>query len=121
MYTALAFVALTLGNLTTAPTFHSDYLAAKAQVATAGKPMAVFVSSGKAGWESVVREGGFDPAVTKILSEKFVCLYVDASTPTGKSLAAAFQVGDRGVVLSDRTGTKQAYSAAGAVSQTELS
>jgi hypothetical protein len=119
MYTAMAMVALTLGNLTTNPTWLDDYSAAQAKVTVAGKPMAVFVGSGKAGWEAAVREG-FDPAVSKLLAEKFVCLYVDASTAKGKKVADAFQVGDRGVVLSDRTGKTQAYSAAGTVSRAEL-
>ena len=120
MYTAMAFVALTMGTLSTNPTFLDDYRAAQAKVTVAGKPMAVFVGSGKAGWESVIREGGFDPAATKLLAEKFVCLYVDSSTPAGKSLASAFQVGDRGVVLSDRIGLTQVYSAVGTVSRAEL-
>ena len=64
---------------------------------------------------------GFDPAVSKLLADKFVCLYVDSTTAKGRALAAAFQVGDRGVVLSDRTGKTQAYSAAGTISRAELS
>ena len=120
MYTAMALVALTMGNLTNSPTWLDDYRTAQVQVTVAGKPMAVFVGSGKTGPGAVIRDG-FDPAVTKLLAEKFVCLYVDASTPTGKTLASAFQVGDRGVVLSDRTGLTQAYSASGTISRAELS
>lgn len=120
MHTAMALVALTLGNLSSSPTWLDDYPAAQAKVSVAGKPMAVFVGSGKAGWESAVRDG-FDPAVSKLLAQKFVCLYVDASTAKGRTLASAFQVGDQGVVLSDRTGLTQAYSASGMVSRAELS
>jgi hypothetical protein len=119
MFTAMAMVAL-LGNLPNNAGWLEDYSAAQAKVTVAGKPMAVFVGSGKAGWESAVRDG-FDPAVSRLLAEKFVCLYVDASTDKGRTLAAAFQVGNRGVVLSDRTGRTQAYSAAGTISRTELS
>jgi hypothetical protein len=119
MYTAMALVALTVGNLTTNPTWLDDYSAAQAKVTVAGKPMAVFVGTGRAGWEAAVRDG-LDPSVSKMLAEKFVCLYVDSSTAKGKTLAAAFQVGDRGVVLSDRTGQTQAYSAAGTISRSEL-
>lgn len=120
MYTAMALVALTLGNVPSSPTWLDDYSAAQAKVSVARKPMAVFIGSGKAGWESAVRDG-FDPAVSKMLAEKFVCLYVDSSTTRGRVLAAAFQVGDRGVVLSDQTGLTQAYSAAGTISRAELS
>jgi hypothetical protein len=119
MYTAMALVALTTGNLTTNPAWLDDYSAAQAKVTVAGKPMAVFVGTGKAGWEAAVRDG-FDPSVSNLLAEKFVCLYVDASTPKGKTLAANLQVGDRGIVLSDRTGKTQAYSAAGTISRAEL-
>jgi hypothetical protein len=119
MYTAMALVALTMGNLTTNPAWLVDYSAAQAKVTVAGKPMAVFVGTGKAGWEAAVRDG-FDPSVSKLLAEKFVCLYVDASTAKGKALAANLQVGDRGIVLSDRTGRTQAYSAAGTISRIEL-
>jgi hypothetical protein len=118
MYTALAVVALMVGNLS-GPNWLDDYKAAQAQVSVAGKPMAVFVGSGQAGYQSAIRDG-FDPAISKLLAEKFVCLYVDASTAKGKSLGAALQVGDRGVVLSDRTGRTQAYSAAGTITRAEL-
>src|SRR5437763_9575547 len=115
MYTALALVALTVGNLSSSPLWLHDYKAAQAQVSSAHKPMAVFVGSGQAGYQSAVRDG-FDPAISKLLAEKFVCLYVDTSTAQGKKLATAFQVGARGVVLSDRTGLTQSYSAAGTIS-----
>src|SRR3954453_3675165 len=116
MYTAMALVALTLGNLPNNPSWLDDYSAAQAKVTVAGKPMAVFVGTGKAGWEAAVRDG-FDPSVSKMLAEKFVCLYVDASTAKGKTLAATLQVGSRGVVLTDRTGQTQAYSAAGTINR----
>src|SRR5689334_11190755 len=108
MYTAMALVALTVGSLSGTPAWQKDYKAAQALVNAAGKPMAVFVGSGKTGYESAVRDG-FDPAVSKLLAEKFVCLYVDTATDKGKVLAAALQVGDRGVVVSDRTGKAQVY------------
>jgi hypothetical protein len=120
MYTAMALVALTMGNLTSSPKWLDDYRAAQAQVTVAGKPMAVFVGSGKDGQVAAIRDG-FDPAVSRLLAEKFVCLYVDRSTPAGQKLAAALQVGDRGIVLSDRTGLTQAYSASGTISRAELS
>jgi hypothetical protein len=120
MYTAMALVALTMGNLTTSPKWLDDYRAAQAQVTVAGKPMAVFVGTGKDGHVAAIRDG-FDPAVSRLLAEKFVCLYVDRSTPAGQKLAGAFQVGDRGIVLSDRTGLTQAYSVSGTISRAELS
>jgi hypothetical protein len=80
--------------------------------------MAVFVGNGKTGWEGVIA-GGLDPAVSKLLSEKFVCLYVDTTTTRGRGLATALQVGERGLVISDKAGSTQAYSANGTVSAVE--
>jgi hypothetical protein len=117
MYTTMAFVALTLGNLSGTANWQNDYRAAMQQVSASGKPMIVFV--GQSGPQSVVREGAFSPQVSKLLSEKFVCLYVDTSKASGQSLAQAFQV-NKGIVISDRTGASQAFSLAGDVSGAEL-
>jgi hypothetical protein len=122
MFTTLAVVALsglTAGKVAPAPVWLDDYRVAQTHVSEAGKPMAVFVGNGKASWESVIRDG-FDPATTKMLSEKFVCLYVDTTTTGGRALAGALQVGDRGLVISDKSGRAQAYSANGTVSASEL-
>ena len=118
MYTTMAFVALTLGNLSGAANWQNDYRSAVQQVSASGKPMIVFV--GQSGPQSVVREGAFSPQVSKLLSEKFVCLYVDTSKASGQSLAQAFQV-TKGVIISDKTGFTQAFSLAGEVSAAELS
>jgi hypothetical protein len=118
MYTTMAFVALTLGNLSTAPAWQNDYRTAQREVSATGKPMVVFVGAGKA--DSVVREGAFSPEMNRVLSQKFVCLYVDTSKPAGQELAKAFQI-TKGVVISDRTGTKQAFSLAGEINSVELS
>ena len=121
MYTTIALFALTAsvttGNLAPAPTWQTDYRTAQATVTSAGKPMAIFIANGT-GWESVVKDG-IDAGTKKVLAEKFVCLSVDASTVQGRSLAQAFQVG-RGLVISDRTGTVQAYSIAGELTKAEL-
>ena len=51
--------------------------------------------------ESVVREGSFDPAVTKLLASKFVCVYVDTNTVSGRTLADSLQIASQGIVISD--------------------
>jgi hypothetical protein len=123
MYTAMAVVALTLsvtsGNISPAPTWLDDYQVAQARVADAGKPMVVVIGSGQAGWQDAVRGGGFDPAVAKLLADKFVCLYADTATAKGRQLANALQV-RQGVVISDKSGRNQAFNASGTVSRTEL-
>ena len=115
MSTTMAVIALTgvMGGNVSGPVWLDDYRVAQARVTATGKPMVVFVGTGKAGWESVVREGGFESALTTLLSDKFVCLYVDANTSSGRSLADEFQVGTRGLIISDKSGRTQAYSASG--------
>jgi hypothetical protein len=124
MYTLMAVVALTTSvstaTLSQNPTWLKDYSAARDRVTTAGKPMAVFLGSGQDGWGSVVRDGTFDPALNKLLADKFICLYVDTTTAAGRSLAGAFEVAGRGLVISDRKGDSQAYSLSGDLTKSEL-
>ena len=124
MYTLMAVVALTTSvstaTLSPNPTWLDDYNAARARVAVAGKPMAVFVGSGQEGRGSVVRDGAIDPVLNKFLADKFICLYVDTTTAAGRSLAGAFEVAGRGLVISDRKGTSQAYSLSGDLTKAEL-
>jgi hypothetical protein len=123
MHTAMALVVLTLGattgNVSGTPAWLDDYQVAQTRVADAGKPMVVVIGSGQAGWQEVVRGGGFDPAVAQVLADKFVCLYADTTTAKGRQLADALKV-RQGVVISDKSGRHQAFSASGTVSRTEL-
>jgi hypothetical protein len=124
MYTLMAVVALTTSvstaTLSQNPTWLNDYGAARDRVAKVGKPMAVFLGNGQDGWGSVVRDGTFDPALNKLLADKFICLYVDTTTAAGRALAGAFEVAGRGLVISDRKGTSQAYSLSGDLTKAEL-
>jgi hypothetical protein len=117
MYTTMAFVALAMGNLSTAPTWQNDYRTATAQVSASGKPMVVFV--GQTGPESVIREGAFSPEMNRLLAQKFVCVYVNTNKTEGQALAQAFQI-TKGVIISDATGTSQAFSLAGDISAAEF-
>jgi hypothetical protein len=124
MYTFMAVVALTTSittaNLSPTPTWLNDYGTAQQRVAAIGKPMAVFVGNGQEGWGNVVKDGPLNPALNRLLAEKFVCLYVDTATTTGRALASSFEVATRGLIISDRKGTSQAYSLSGALSKAEL-
>ena len=123
MNVMMVVLALTAGLTTTkdsAPQWLNDYRAAQLRVAEVGKPMAVFIGSGKSGWDGVVREGSLDRAASKLLAERFVCLYIDTDTATGRSLAGAFDVAGRGLVISDATGSAQAYSHVGDLPEAEL-
>jgi len=124
MYTLMAVIALTTSystaNLSSNPAWLTDYGAARERVTAVGKPMAVFVASGQEGWTKVVRDGGLSPEARKLLTEKFVCLYVNTDTTAGRTLAGALVLANKGLVISDRTGTSQAYSLSGDLTGTEL-
>lgn len=124
MYTYMAVVALATSvssaNLSSNPTWYNDYGQAHQRLAAVKKPMAVFVGSGQDGWKNVIRDGGLDPAVKKLLAEKYVCVYIDTDTAVGKSLAAKFEVANRGLIISDRSGGAQAYSLSGTLTKAEL-
>jgi hypothetical protein len=124
MYTYMAVVALATSvssaNLSTNPTWYNDYSQAHHRLAAVKKPMAVFVGSGQDGWKNVIRDGGLEPAVNKLLAEKFVCVYIDTNTAAGKKLAEQFEVASRGLIISDRAGTAQAYSLSGTLTKAEL-
>src|SRR5687767_2935922 len=96
MYTAMAVVALSwsvaAGDTPSTPTWLDDYQAAQARVGTAGKPMVVVLGNGQDGWREVVRDGGFDSSVNRMLGDKFVPLYVDTTTAKGRQLADSLQV-----------------------------
>ena len=115
MYTALAIAALSMGvtsgKLAPTPVWENDYRTAMARVSEAGKPMVLIVGAGKSGMQSVVTEGAFNDSVTKLLASKFVCVYIDTNTTSGKALAEALQI-KTGVVISDKTGSTQAFSSA---------
>jgi hypothetical protein len=103
------------------PTWLNDYTLAQLRVAAVKKPMAVFVASGKDGWGKVVRDGALDPVLKRTLASNFVCVYVDTDTTAGRSLAGAFEVASKGLVISDRAGTSQAFSLSGDLTKEELS
>lgn len=108
-------------SLSPEPTWLNDYTLAQTRVAAVRKPMAVFVGSGKDGWAKVVRDGALDPDLKRTLANKFVCVYVDTDTANGRSLAGAFEVASKGLIISDRAGTTQAFSLSGDMTRDELS
>ena len=121
----MAAAALAAGfspaTLSPEPAWLNDYSRAQTQVAAVHKPMAVFVGYGKDGWGKVVRDGALDPELKRTLAGKFVCVYVDTDTAAGRSLAGAFEVASKGLVISDRAGTAQAFSLSGDLTREELS
>src|SRR3954469_9245539 len=121
MVAATLAAGMAPANLSTEPTWLNDYATAQTRVVALKKPMAVFVGSGKDGWGKVVRSGSIDPTINKLLANKFVCVYVDTDTAAGRNRATAFEVTSKGLIISDKAGTTQAYSLSGDLTREELS
>jgi hypothetical protein len=105
--------SLASANIPAQPTWLKDYREARQTAIDGKKPLAVFIGSGVTGWEQV---GKFDPKVYQLLNEKYVCVYVNTDTTTGKNLAKAFEVSGKGLVISDKAGTTQAFHHSGDLS-----
>jgi hypothetical protein len=101
------------------PAWQNDYRQAKLQASEFGKPLAVLIGSGKKGWDSVA-QGSIDENIARLLNTKYVCVYIDTDTASGKKLAEAFEVKEKGLVISDRAGSTQAFYHNGDLSQNTL-
>jgi hypothetical protein len=112
MNTTILTVVLTgmlLAGQNGTPTWQNDYSKAQEQAAGQKKPLVVVFGSGTDGWVKVIREAP-TPDLTKLLADKFVCVYVDTATPAGRKLAQDFDIsGNLGLVISDQVGTSQAF------------
>src|SRR5262249_34675085 len=115
MYTSYALLSLA-GMLTniSQPSWESDYRLARQICERTQKPIAVFIGSGSVGWRQLTREGQFDADIQRRLNERFVRVYVDVSTPSGRQMADSLGVSDsNGLVISDRTGGYMAFRHSG--------
>jgi hypothetical protein len=74
------------------------------------KPLAVFVASGPRGWDRLSRDGKLGREIEQILGASYVCVYLDADKEDNKKLASSFDLTrQRGLIISDQTGAKQAF------------
>ena len=105
--------SLASANIPAQPTWLKDYREARQAAIDGKKPLAVFIGSGVSGWEQVSKDGSFDPKVYQLLKEKYVCVYVNTDSTVGKNLAKAFEVSGKGLVISDKVGTTQAFNHSG--------
>jgi hypothetical protein len=122
MYTSLVWIALTgTADATSAkaPEWQTDYSAAQKTGMEEKKPLAVVIGKGPSGWEAISREGKLDPETAEALQANYVCVYIDATTERGQKLADAFQM-KSGLVISDRSGEKQAFRHEGALANGDL-
>jgi hypothetical protein len=84
-------------------------------------PLAIFIGKGQDGWQQVCRAREFPAQARHTLAAHYVCVYVDTSTPAGRTLAAQLEVTDGpGLVLGTRDGENQAFHHAGRLTRTQL-
>jgi hypothetical protein len=103
------------------PAWTNDYEAARRLGAAHDKPLAVFIGSGKGGWNQVAEEGQLGKEVSRLLSANYVCVYLDTAQERGKSWAAKFDVSDGpGIVVSDHSGSLQAFRHEGELAANRL-
>ena len=94
MYPTTCLVALHFfATLAPSPSWTRDYASALERAATENKPVAVVIASGKDGWQKVCIGGEVDREVRRLLTEHYVCVYIDASEPGTRALVEAFEAG----------------------------
>ena len=118
---ALAASLLALPQTLGKPAWSTDYRFAQKLLKDQHKPLAVFVGKGASGWQQVPRSGQLSAEAERILSQRYVCVYVDRNTAAGKELAGVFEIADGpGLVISDGTGRLQAFRHEGNLSDEDL-
>lgn len=113
MFTSVLLVALAGPmpmNSKQEPVWLDDYGLGCKQCEKVGKPLALFVGSGSAGWQHLSQDGQLSQETAEILAKKYVCVYVDANRKEGRDLAMALEMPNHlGMVISDSTGHYQAF------------
>jgi len=127
MYTAFLLFALNGAGMAPSAGVPEDlscqtqYGTARAMGRSQGKPIAIIVGNGSAGWNQLVEEGSLSRRARTLLSQQYVPLYVNRETEEGKRLARSLDIhSEAGIVLSSRDGTDQAFSHSGKISRAEL-
>lgn len=117
LLSALSAANVAAGSLT----WQKEYGAAVAESRRTQKPLALFVGSGPQGQHAVLEEGSLSPATRKVLSEKYVCFYLDRSQPSAQKLIAQLDMqSGRGIVISDRGASVQAFYHDGKLAEEDL-
>ena len=124
MYTSIVCVALAgsadvSAALPKAPAWQTDYSAAQKIGAEEKKPLVVVIGRGPDDVAAVSRDGKLDPSVVEALQAHYVCVYIDATSERGQKLADAFEM-KSGLVISDRSGEKQAFRHEGTLTNGDL-
>jgi hypothetical protein len=103
------------------PGWSTDYSKAREQGRKEVKPLAVFIGSGKTGWQQLSQEGRLTKETKKLLSDKYICVYIDTNEAAGQRLAAAFEIPKGpGIVISTYQGDFQAFRHEGDLADPDL-
>jgi hypothetical protein len=126
MYTSMLLVALSglpvAADAEGSLKWQTSYTEAKKQCLADQKPIAVFIGSGKSGWNQLSRDGKLGKEIDQVLMEKYVPLYIDSSTPEGKRLATVLGINDPvGIVISDSKCEMMAFYHEGDLAKDSLS
>jgi hypothetical protein len=99
-----------LSTASQSPSWQTDYTTARTLGSKGHKPLAVFIGSGKNGWNHVSQEGELGLEVKRLLAKDYICVYIDTNFQAGKQLASEFEIPKgTGLVVSDHTGKYQAF------------
>ena len=113
MNTSILTMVLTgalLAGQNAAPSWQTSYSKAHQQGVQLQKPLVVVFGSGGNGVAKLIGDGTAAAEVNQLLADKYVCVYIDTTSAAGKQLAASFEItGGVGMVISDRTGSLQAF------------
>ena len=94
MYTSILLFALApiAPAVDPAPSWQTDYPAARKIGAAEKKPVAVILAPGRKGWQKLSQDGSLSKEVRRILADKYVCVHIDTTNADGKSLAEDFEM-----------------------------
>ncbi|MBL8865648.1 MAG: hypothetical protein JNK93_08805 [Planctomycetia bacterium] len=101
-------------NLSVQPDWQTDYRKALALATKEHKPLAVFIVKGES-----KKLANLSTEVSKELKAHYIAVTINSADAEGKKLAQAFELTE-GVVISDRTGEKQAYRIEGKTNADDL-
>lgn len=125
MHTSIVWMALAglapQAELAPSPNWTSDYVQGRRLGTVHNKPLAVFLTPGKGGWDKLSKEGNLGKEAKRLLTDRYVCVHVDTDTERGRQLARDFEVsGGVGLIISDRTGQYQAFRHEGTLPGNDL-
>ncbi|MCI0638641.1 MAG: hypothetical protein L0Y70_06175 [Gemmataceae bacterium] len=123
MLTSIGFViifAMTLnGQQADGIVWQKDYYAAQLKGSQEKKPLAVFVNSGGQG--KLVQDGSWPQSLKDTLVSKYICACLDSEKTENRELIRALAISSgQGLVISDRTGSVQAFHHDGPITTADL-